>query len=195
MSGPLTDVQIRERMSRPEVFNTKLRIAPFAEGTKEPGKISYGLSSMGYDIRLKPIFKVFMPGGHLDPKRWDQLQEGHDYRTEETEHLILPPHGFALGCSVETFTIPSDVICVVMAKSTYARCGIFLNVTPLEPTWTGQITIEIANITPCTVEVHADGGGIGQVIFHCATEPCGVSYADKPTAMYQGQKGIVGSRV
>lgn len=193
--GVLSDEQIEQRL-KPDSRNPEknLCIKTFHGTTKEPGKISWGLSSYGYDIRLAPVFKLFLPGGRIDPKRFDLAQEGQDYRTIEGDHLALPPHGFALGSSLEWFDIPQDVLATVMCKSTYARSGICLNMTPLEPRWRGYITLEIANLTPCEVVIYANEG-IGQVIFHEGSQTCRVPYNKKPGSQYQDQGMVVGPKV
>lgn len=154
--------------------------------------ISYGLSSYGYDIRLKHRF--FIPTEDtpfiLDPKD-KELKKYFKEVTATT--LIIPPHGFVLGMSDEYFKIPRDVMVVVVGKSTYARCGVVVNVTPLESEWEGFIVIEISNTTPHPVKIYG-GEGIAQALFFQAEKECEVSYADRK-GKYQDQKGIEVAKV
>jgi len=151
--------------------------------------ISYGLSSYGYDMRLSRQFSTFGVDVPLilDPKKRGGMQV-----TNEHIHVI-PPHGFVLGLSVEYFRIPRDVMVVCVGKSTYARCGIIVNVTPLEPEWEGCVVIEISNTTNVSVMVYADEG-IAQLLFFKGERPCSCSYADRE-GKYQYQKEIVGAIV
>ncbi len=164
-------------------------ISPFTDGQKRNGVISYGLSSYGYDIRVASEFKVFVPGmGNLtvvDPKQLDS----HAMADFEGDVCIIPPNSFALARSLEYIRMPRNVLGAVLGKSTYARCGIVTNFTPLEPEWHGYITIEISNTTPLPAKIYANEG-IAQVIFFEGDEPCEVSYADKK-GKYQGQLGVV----
>lgn len=155
--------------------------------------VSYGLSSFGYDFRVGNTFKVFKPTFMpvVDPKAWSE-KTFDEVEVPDHEAVIIPPNSFALGVSVERFDIPRDILCVVLGKSTYARCGLILNVTPLEPEWKGYVTLEISNTTPLPARVYA-GEGIGQVLFHQG-DPCWVSYADKK-GKYQNQVGVVGPKV
>lgn len=148
--------------------------------------ISYGLSSYGYDIRAGYEFLIFKPatGGVIDPLAFD---ESRVERVEMAEYITIPPNSFALTHSLEYIRMPEDVIGVVQGKSTYARCGIDTNVTPLEPGWKGQITLEISNTTPAPVKIYA-GQGICQVLFFRGERPA-VTYADRK-GKYQGQVGI-----
>lgn len=152
--------------------------------------ISFGLSSFGYDARLAPAFKVFTPdrGGILDVKAPD----AGCWRDHEADTCIVPPGGYVLGCTIETFDLPRDLLAICMGKSSYARCGLIVNVTPLEPEWRGQVTLEIANGTPLPARVYA-GEGIAQFIF-LRGEPCTVSYADR-AGKYQGQRGVTPARI
>ncbi|MCD4738072.1 MAG: dCTP deaminase [Anaerolineae bacterium] len=164
-------------------------IEPFFDGQKRNGIISYGLSSYGYDIRVADEFKVFTPGkGDLtvvDPK---SLDPGAliDFQGKV---CIIPPNSFVLARSLEYMRMPSDVLGTVLGKSTYARCGIVTNFTPLEPGWHGFITIEISNTTPLPAKIYANEG-IAQVLFFQGDAPCEISYADKK-GKYQGQRGVV----
>nr|HID12520.1 dCTP deaminase [Anaerolineae bacterium] len=164
-------------------------IEPFVDGQVRDGVISYGLSSYGYDIRVADEFKIFTPGlGDLtivDPKRFD-TRAMVDFRGEV---CVIPPNSFALGRSVEYFRIPRNVLCICLGKSTYARCGIIVNITPFEPEWQGYVTLEISNTTPLPAKIYA-GEGIAQVLFFEADEECEVSYADK-RGKYQAQQGVV----
>lgn len=181
----LSDRSIRLRRSLAEDHPQFLRIDPFVDSSP-PGVVSYGLTSGGYDIRVADEFMVFtnMCSGTVDPK---SMPEGAFIR--HTGHqCLIPPNSFALGRSVETVRIPRDVIGVCLGKSTYARCGVIVTVTPLEPEWEGIITIEISNTTPRPAVVHSNEG-IMQVLFHMLSTPCDTSYVDKK-GRYQGQKGI-----
>ncbi len=162
-------------------------IEPFAEGEKRAGVISYGLSSYGYDIRIADQFKIFTNvfSAVVDPKQFD-TRSMVDYTGEV---CIIPPNSFALGRSVEYFRIPRSVLTVCLGKSTYARCGIIINVTPFEPEWEGFVTLEISNTTPLPAKIYANEG-IAQVLFFEADELCETSYADK-RGKYQGQQRIV----
>ncbi len=162
-------------------------IEPFAEGEKREGVISYGLSSYGYDIRIADQFKIFTNvfSAVVDPKNFD-TRSMVDYQGEV---CIIPPNSFALGRSVEYFRIPRSVLTVCLGKSTYARCGIIINVTPFEPEWEGYVTLEISNTTPLPAKIYANEG-IAQVLFFEADEPCETSYVDK-RGKYQGQQRIV----
>lgn len=184
----LSDREIAERSIRDRM------IEPFvAQQVKEVngvGVVSFGLSSYGYDFRVANEFKVFkttyMPmvdPKHFAPNSFDEVI------VEDHEAIIVPPNSFALARTVEYFRIPRDVICVVLGKSTYARCGIVVNVTPLEPEWEGQVTIEISNTTPLPAKIYA-GEGIGQVLFLRGSQVCERSYADK-AGKYMRQQGIV----
>ncbi len=163
-------------------------IEPFVEAQVSNGVISFGVSSYGYDIRVADEFLIFTPGlGDLvvvDPKHFDTRSMAQ-YRGEV---CIIPPNSFALARSVEYIRMPRNVLGVVLGKSTYARCGIVTNFTPLEPGWEGFITIEISNTTPMPAKIYANEG-IAQVLFFEGDEPCDVSYADKK-GKYQAQKGI-----
>jgi dCTP deaminase len=162
-------------------------IDPFVEGQVNEGTISYGLSSFGYDIRVADEFRIFTPAtGRLmvvDPKAIDGSAMAH----YQGEVCIIPPNSFALARTVEYFRIPRNVITVCLGKSTYARCGIIVNVTPFEPAWEGFVTLEISNTTPLPAKIYANEG-IAQVLFFEGEEP-EVTYADRK-GKYQGQTGI-----
>jgi dCTP deaminase len=162
-------------------------IEPFVDGQVSQGKVSYGLSSFGYDIRVTDEFRIFTPAtGQLsvvDPKAIDDSAMV-PYRGDI---CIIPPNSFALARTVEYFRVPRNVLTICLGKSTYARCGIIVNVTPFEPEWEGYVTIEISNTTPLPAKIYANEG-IAQVFFFEGEEP-EVSYADRK-GKYQGQRGI-----
>jgi dCTP deaminase len=166
-------------------------IEPFVEGQVRNGVISYGLSSYGYDMRVSDEFKVFTNVFNtlVDPKHFDS----RSFVDIQADHSDIPPNSFALARSVEFFRIPRKVSCLVIGKSTYARCGIIINITPLEPEWSGHITIEISNTTPLPARIYANEG-IGQVLFFESDEECEISYADK-RGKYQDQQGVVLPRI
>jgi dCTP deaminase len=161
-------------------------IEPFSEKQVREGVISYGLSSYGYDVRIADEFKVFTNINHtiVDPKDFDP----RSFVDLKGEQCIIPPNSFALARTVERFKVPRDVIVVTVGKSTYARCGIIVNVTPLEPEWEGIVTLEVSNTTPLPARIYA-GEGIAQMLFFESDEPCETSYADKK-GKYQAQKGL-----
>lgn len=161
-------------------------IEPFSAEQVRKGVISYGISSYGYDMRIADEFKIFtnINATVVDPKNFDP-KSLVDFKGDV---CIIPPNSFVLGYSVEYFRIPRDVIVICLGKSTYARCGLVVNVTPLEPEWEGHVTIEISNTTPLPAKIYANEG-IAQLIFLKGIEPCEISYADK-TGKYQSQKGI-----
>jgi dCTP deaminase len=148
--------------------------------------ISYGLSSYGYDLRVSTEFKVFtnIHNCIVDPKDFSDNSFVH----MEVDECIVPPNSFALARSVEYFRIPRDVLTVCIGKSTYARCGIIVNVTPFEPGWEGYVTLEISNTTPLPAKIYANEG-LAQVLFHKGAEACEVSYADRG-GKYMHQVGI-----
>jgi len=162
-------------------------IEPFVEKQVRAGVVSYGLSSFGYDIRVADEFRIFTPAtGQLtvvDPKAMDERAMVPFCG----EVCIIPPNSFALARTVEYFRIPRNILTICLGKSTYARCGIIVNVTPFEPEWEGFVTIEISNTTPLPAKIYADEG-IAQVIFFEGEEP-ETSYADR-RGKYQGQHGI-----
>ena len=174
-------------------------IEPFAErqvrqregGTGDNTLISYGVSSYGYDLRVSDEFKVFTNVFNtvVDPKHFDEKS----FVDLQTDVCIVPPNSFALARSVEYFRIPRDILTVCLGKSTYARCGIIVNVTPFEPEWEGHVTLEISNTTPLPAKIYANEG-LAQVIFLQAATPCEVSYADRK-GKYQGQRGITTPRL
>jgi dCTP deaminase len=161
-------------------------IEPFEDRQVRDGVISYGLSSYGYDIRVADEFKVFTNINNtvVDPKNFDD----RSFVDMKTDVCIIPPNSFALAKTVEYFRIPRDVLTVCVGKSTYARCGLIVNVTPFEPEWEGFVTLEISNTTPLPAKVYANEG-ISQVLFFQSDEVCEVSYADKK-GKYQKQQGL-----
>jgi dCTP deaminase len=161
-------------------------IEPFEDRQVRQGVVSYGLSSYGYDIRVADEFKVFtnINSTVVDPKNFD----ASSFVDFKTDVCIIPPNSFALAKTVEYFRIPRDVLTVCVGKSTYARCGLIVNVTPFEPEWEGFVTLEISNTTPLPARVYANEG-IAQVLFFQSDEPCEVSYADKK-GKYQKQQGL-----
>jgi len=163
-------------------------ISPFVDDQVRAGVISYGLSSFGYDMRVADEFKVFtnIHNAIVDPKAIDNQA----FVEIKANHCLIPPNSFALARSVERFKIPRDVLCVVLGKSTYARCGIIINVTPLEPEWEGHVTIEISNTTPLPAKIYANEG-LCQVLFYQSDEPCQKSYADKSGKYNQQPAEIV----
>lgn len=165
---------------------SKGMIEPFNENQVRSGVISYGVSSYGYDMRIAEEFKIFTNINNtiVDPKDFDPKS----FVEFKGDTCIIPPHSFVLGYSVEYYRIPRDVLVICLGKSTYARCGLVVNVTPLEPEWEGHVTIEISNTTPLPAKVYANEG-IAQLIFLQGSEVCETSYADK-SGKYQAQKGI-----
>ena len=161
-------------------------IEPFEAGQVRDGCISYGLSSYGYDIRVAPDFKVFTNVHNVivDPKGFDD----RSFVDIHEDACIIPPNSFALARTVEYFRIPRDTLVVCVGKSTYARCGIIVNVTPLEPTWCGYLTLEISNTTPLPAKIYANEG-IAQLLFLQGDREPRVAYADRK-GKYQGQKGV-----
>ena len=158
-------------------------ITPFAEGIARPGVISYGVTSFGYDMRVADEWVRYAPYSHVDPLLIDDAVKHY----ERQDYTRIGPGGFVLCRSVETFDIPEDVFGIVIGKSTYARCGLIVNCTPMEPGWRGQLTIELHNATSHHITVHANQG-IAQVMFFRGERPA-VTYADK-RGKYQGQTGV-----
>ena len=183
-------------------------IEPFEPGQVKDGKISFGTSSYGYDMRLSDEFMIMKPepsplAGEglakqegeglpfiLDPK---QSAEGLFEPVKVKDHIIVPPNSIVLGKTVEYFRIPRDIVTIAFGKSTYARCGILVNVTPFEPEWEGFVTLSIANTTSLPVKVYANEG-IAQVLFLGADEVCEVSYADRK-GKYQAQKTVTSAKI
>jgi dCTP deaminase len=161
-------------------------IEPFEGGQVRDGKISYGLSSYGYDIRVSSEFKVFtnVYNAVVDPKRFD----ARSFVDVCGPECIIPPNSFALARTEEYFRIPRNVLAICVGKSTYARCGLVVNVTPLEPTWEGYLTLEISNTTPLPAKVYG-GEGIAQLLFFEGDELPEVAYSDRK-GKYMNQQGV-----
>ena len=176
--GILADHQIEKQV----------RIEPFDKGQKRPRTISYGVTSYGYDVRVGTHFKVFtnVNSAIVDPKEFDP-RSFVDVDGAEKGFILIPPNSFALCETVEHFEIPRDILAICVGKSTYARCGIIVNVTPLEPEWKGKITIEISNTTPLPARIYANEG-IAQLIFLRGEEVC--TRAMRTKRKYQDQPGL-----
>lgn len=175
-----------------EEMATKFRmIDPFVKSRIRDDVISFGLSSYGYDVRIADEFKIFTNVNNLivDPKHFDP----HSFVDFKGKVCVIPPNSFALARSVEYFRIPRNVITLCLGKSTYARCGIIVNVTPFEPEWEGYVTLEISNTTPLPAKIYANEG-ICQVIFFETDETCLQSYKDKK-GKYQKQMGITPAKL
>ncbi len=162
-------------------------IEPFAESQVRDRVISYGVSSYGYDIRVANEFMIFtnVHSAIVDPKNFDP-KSMFEFKGDV---CVIPPNSFALARTIEYFRIPRNVLTICLGKSTYARCGLIVNVTPFEPEWRGFVTLEISNTTPLPAKIYANEG-IAQVLFFEADEACEISYADKK-GKYQNQKSIV----
>lgn len=175
----LNDVWIREQAKAG-------MIEPFAEKQTNKGVISYGLSSYGYDARVAKEFKVFtnIDSAVVDPKNFSE----NSFVDRETDVCIIPPNSFVLARTVEYFRIPRDVLVICLGKSTYARCGIIVNVTPLEPEWEGHVTLEFSNTTPLPAKIYAFEGAC-QFLFLKGNAPCETSYGDR-NGKYMGQRGV-----
>jgi dCTP deaminase len=161
-------------------------IDPFVENQVRDGAISYGISSYGYDIRVAREFKIFtnVNTAIVDPKHFDDSS----FVAFEGDICVIPPNSFALSRTMEKFKIPRSVLSICVGKSTYARCGLIVNVTPLEPEWEGYLTLEISNTTPLPAKIYA-GEGIAQLLFFEADEQCETSYADRK-GKYQNQVDV-----
>ena len=161
-------------------------IEPFCDAQVRDGVISYGVSSYGYDVRIADDFKIFtnINSTIVDPKHFDP----RSFVDFQGDVCIIPPNSFALARTVERFRVPRNVLVVCLGKSTYARCGIIVNVTPLEPEWEGIVTLEVSNTTPLPAKIYANEG-IAQMLFFESDEPCETSYADKK-GKYQSQQGL-----
>lgn len=164
----------------------KKMIEPFETGQVREGVISFGTSSYGYDIRVADEYKIFtnVYSTVVDPKNFD-LRSMVDYQGPS---CLIPPNSFALARTIEYFRIPDNVLTICLGKSTYARCGIIVNVTPFEPGWEGFVTLEISNTTPLPARIYSNEG-IAQVLFFEGDEPCELTYAQKH-GKYQGQQSI-----
>jgi dCTP deaminase len=176
----LPDRWIRERAIADRM------IEPFVEAQRRDGCISYGLSSYGYDARVADEFKIFtnVDSAIVDPKDF----AANSFVDRKTDVCIIPPNSFALARTVEYFRVPRDVLVICLGKSTYARCGIIVNVTPLEPEWEGHVTLEFSNTTPLPARIYANEGAC-QFLFLKGSEPCETSYADR-AGKYMGQRGV-----
>lgn len=165
-------------------------IVPFEPGqVRSNGRgpiVSFGTSSYGYDVRCAAEFKVFtnIDSAIVDPKAFDS----NSFVDKHSDVCIIPPNSFALARTVEYFRIPRNVLTICLGKSTYARCGIIVNVTPLEPEWEGHVTLEFSNTTPLPAKIYANEG-VAQMLFFESDEVCEVSYKDR-RGKYQGQKGV-----
>ena len=161
-------------------------IEPFVESQKREGTISYGLSSYGYDARVSDEFKIFtnIDSATVDPKAFSSSS----FVDRKTDVCVIPPNSFVLARTVEYFRIPRDVLVICLGKSTYARCGIIVNVTPLEPEWEGHVTLEFSNTTTLPAKIYANEGAC-QFLFLKGNEPCEVSYKDR-AGKYMGQEGV-----
>ncbi len=148
--------------------------------------ISYGTSSYGYDVRCSTEFKIFtnINSAVVDPKNFAR----QSFVDINKDVCVIPPNSFALACTIESFKIPRNVLTICLGKSTYARCGIIVNVTPLEPEWEGHVTLEFSNTTPLPAKIYANEG-VAQMLFFASDEVCAVSYADR-AGKYQGQHGV-----
>lgn len=166
-------------------------IEPFVEKQTAEGKISYGLSSYGYDSRCSDEFKIFtnVDNAIVDPKDFSEKS----FVDRQTDVCIIPPNSFVLTRSVEYFRIPKDVLVICLGKSTYARCGLIVNVTPLEPGWEGHVTLEISNTTPLPAKVYANEG-VAQFLFFKGSSACEISYSDR-SGKYMGQTGVTLPRI
>lgn len=176
----LSDKWIREKSQNHNM------IEPFIDGQVRDGNISYGLSSYGYDARVAPEFKIFtnVNSAVVDPKNFSPSS----FVDRNTDVCVIPPNSFALARTVEYFRIPEDILVICLGKSTYARCGIIVNVTPLEPGWEGHVTLEFSNTTPLPAKIYANEGAC-QFLFLKGNEPCEISYKNR-AGKYQGQRGV-----
>ena len=161
-------------------------IEPFHDRQQRDGSISYGLSSYGYDARVADEWKIFtnVDNALVDPKAFSAAS----FVDRQADVCIIPPNSFVLARTIEYFRVPRDVLVICLGKSTYARCGIIVNVTPLEPGWEGHVTLEFSNTTPLPAKVYANEGAC-QFVFLAGNEPCEISYADR-AGKYMGQRGV-----
>ena len=169
-----------------QMAKEKKMIEPFEENQVRKGGISYGVSSYGYDARVSNHFKIFtnVDSAVVDPKKFSEAS----FVDRKTDICVIPPNSFVLASTVEYFRIPRDIMVICLGKSTYARCGILVNVTPLEPEWEGHVTLEFSNTTPLPAKIYANEGAC-QFIFFKGDVDCEISYADRK-GKYQGQKGV-----
>ena len=161
-------------------------IQPFVDEQNKNGVISYGVSSYGYDARVSDEFKVFtnVNNALVDPKNFSE----ESFIERKADSCIIPPNSFVLARTIEYFKIPRDILVICLGKSTYARCGIIVNVTPLEPEWEGHVTLEFSNTTPLPARVYANEGAC-QFLFLKGDSVCDVSYLDR-SGKYMGQRGV-----
>ncbi len=185
--GPLADEQIQERMRLPEGDPRRLVIEPYDPGTSLAGRVSSGLSSYGYDLRLGTKFRIFSNVGGCVIDVRDFKEEALLFH--EGPSCLIPPNAFALAEVMEWMEVPEDVLGVVLNKSTYCRVGIGLTMSPAEPGWKGRLTVEIANHTPLPARVWS-GDGIGQIVFLEGSRPCQTPYNKKRNPRYQNQPGL-----
>jgi dCTP deaminase len=176
----MPDHWIREQATK------KGMIEPFVDGMRREGVISYGVSSYGYDARVADEFKIFtnVDSAIVDPKSFSP----QSFVDRQQDVCIVPPNSFVLGRTVEYFRVPRDVLVICLGKSTYARCGIIVNVTPLEPEWEGHVTLEFSNTTPLPAKIYANEGAC-QFLFLKGDSPCETSYRDRG-GKYMGQRGV-----
>ncbi len=169
-----------------EMVRTNNMISPFEDKQVRDNKISYGLSSFGYDARVSNEFKIFtnVNSEIVDPKNFKL----NNFISKKGDECIIPPNSFALSSTVEYFRIPNDVMVICLGKSTYARCGIIVNVTPLEPSWEGNVTLEFSNSTPLPAKIYANEGA-AQFIFLKGNEKPDITYADR-NGKYMKQSGV-----
>jgi dCTP deaminase len=169
-----------------EMVRTNNMISPFENKQVRDNKISYGLSSFGYDARVSNEFKIFtnVNSEIVDPKNF----KPNNFISKKGEECIIPPNSFVLSSTVEYFRIPNDVMVICLGKSTYARCGIIVNVTPLEPSWEGNVTLEFSNTTPLPAKIYAKEGA-AQFIFLKGNEKPDITYADR-NGKYMKQSGV-----
>jgi dCTP deaminase len=169
-----------------EMVRTNSMISPFEDKQVKNNKISYGLSSFGYDARVSNEFKIFtnINSEIVDPKNFKQ----NNFISKKGDECIIPPNSFVLSSTVEYFRIPNDVMVICLGKSTYARCGIIVNVTPLEPSWEGNVTLEFSNSTPLPAKIYANEGA-AQFIFLKGNEKPEITYADR-NGKYMKQSGV-----
>ncbi|WP_282606413.1 dCTP deaminase [Pelagibius sp. Alg239-R121] len=169
-----------------EMAETKAMIEPYVEAQRREGVISYGVSSYGYDARVADEFRIFtnVDNALVDPKNFSD----QSFVERKTDVCIIPPNSFVLARTVEYFRIPRDVLVICLGKSTYARCGIIVNVTPLEPEWEGHVTLEFSNTTPLPAKIYANEGAC-QFLFLKGEGVCETSYADR-AGKYMKQTGV-----
>jgi dCTP deaminase len=183
--GIMPDSWIREMAQKHKM------IEPVVENQKREGVISYGVSSYGYDARVSDEFRIFtnVDSAVVDPKAFAD----NSFVERKTDVCVIPPNSFALARTVEYFRIPRDTLVICVGKSTYARCGIIVNVTPLEPEWEGHVTLEFSNTTPLPAKIYANEGAC-QFLFLKGDSVCETSYADR-AGKYQGQTGVTLPRI